>query len=142
MNETNGYEELSLSSMRFDLGNEIKRHWKKAPLIILLIICGFVSFISIKNIKDTRLGKLLLKSYIDVTGFRILHILLHLAIGFFLPDFIWLSLLISFAWELFEAIMSKYADKWWGTPYDNFQDIIVNYVGFGLGYGLNKSIYG
>ena len=105
------YSDLACSSMRYDLNNEIKKVWKKAPIIILAGICGVVAFLCIDNVKGTKFGKALLRTYIDVTGFRISHIILHLLIGFFLPDFLWLSFFISFGWELFESLISKYTDK-------------------------------
>ena len=124
------------------IGDDLVKSIKKYPIVfifitaLLLAVGCYGSYEAISGMRDKTYME---KTYLEITGWRISHIILHMTIGFFLPEYFSLSLVIGVVWEAVEFTLAKTTDRWWGTPRDNVQDLFTNNAGFAIGYALNRA---
>jgi len=74
-----------------------------------------------------------------LTSWRISHVFWHLIGGLLFQRSFWLGLLMGICWEILEHIASLInKDEWWGTTWENLEDIVANTAGFIIGFSLRK----
>ncbi len=124
------------------ISDDLMKYINKYPIVfgIILVFLLFVgyygAYLAISGMRDKKYME---RVYMEITGWRITHIILHITIGFLLPEYLLASLVIGGVWEAVEFTLAKTTDHWWGTPRDNVQDIITNTAGFAIGYSLNRA---
>lgn len=124
------------------LSENLKISIKRNPVIaisIFVIILSVGCFGAYAVINNMQEKVYLEKTYISITGWRITHLLLHMLIGFLLPNYLIVSIVIGVTWELIEFTLAR-TNCWWGTPRDNIEDLFTNTAGFAIGYALNRAI--
>ena len=125
-----------------------RRPNKKFIIIIIMVvtviaIALYQIFLGIldKNIslKTTHVNDIFFPVYVRVNGWMLIHLFFYMILGFFFPDNFMLILLMGICWEIVEIMWGRInGSTWW---YGGFSDVIMNTIGFTMGYAINKAFY-
>ena len=100
-------------------------------LVALLVFVG--GALAIHCAKGGDIEGALSANY-GITGWRITHFLLYLAMGYFFPKKIILFMSLGVLWEFLEySLRCSLSDPYWGEGWDYIQDVITNFFGFIVG---------
>jgi hypothetical protein len=104
-------------------------------IIVVAILVFVLGGSGIALSKNTNAASDLSTPLIQLTGWRISHLFLHLMLGALFPTKFVLFFCLGIVWEIIEYAIGILTDSsWWGESlWAHCQDVIANSIGFLIG---------